>query len=74
MKRNSKSYRLQLIKESALRHERRCSSDPMVRHIETLIEEHSSSDTETNPQNRFAGHHYDERIDGWVSDKWSQIK
>lgn len=71
MRRNSKAYRLQLIKETAERRERRACSDPMVRYIDHLLTEQPNLDREAGMQQRFAGFHYDQRIEGWVSDKWS---
>lgn len=71
MRRNSKTYRLQMIKETAERHERAHSPDPMVRHIEHLISDRPNTDDEHSNSNRFSGHHYDQSIEGWVSDRWS---
>lgn len=70
MKRNSKAYRFQLIKETAERHQRSHSADPMVRHIENLMSVQPSSDEEMSANSRFAGHHYDQASEGWVSDNW----
>jgi hypothetical protein len=70
MKRNSKAYRLQLIKEIAQRRERRACSDPMVRYIDHLLTEQPGLERDAVQQQHFAGHHYDDRIDGWVSDRW----
>ena len=70
MKRNSKTYRLQLIKEAVEKRERRLCSDPMVRYIQHLLEEKPKVSKEVNQGRRFVGHHYDEHIGGWVSDKW----
>ncbi|PJC85403.1 hypothetical protein CSW98_14515 [Vibrio sp. HA2012] len=71
MKRNSKTYRLQLIKETVEKHERLSCSDPMVRFIQYLLEKKPTKVEETNQKHRFAGHHYDHHAGGWVSDKWS---
>ncbi|GLO59961.1 hypothetical protein MACH09_04690 [Vibrio sp. MACH09] len=71
MKRNSKTYRLQLIKETVEHRERSLSDNPMVRHIEHLLTDSPSVQSEVNMrQQHFVGHHFDEHIDGWVSDKW----
>ena len=71
MKRNSKTYRLQLIKEAVEKRERRLCNDPMVRYIEHLLEEKPTVNKEMNQKHRFIGHHYDEQAGGWVSDRWS---
>ena len=71
MKRNSKTYRLQLIKETVEKRERRLCNDPMVRHIQHLLEEEPKTNKDMNLKRRFVGHHYDEQAGGWVSDKWS---
>ncbi|PWI34311.1 hypothetical protein DI392_04145 [Vibrio albus] len=74
MRRNSKTYRLQLIKESVKTCERRTCSDPMVRFIQQLMEKKTNknkdNDKDMNLKHRFAGHHYDPHAGGWVSDKW----
>lgn len=71
MRRNSKSYRLQLIKETVEHRVRSMSDDPMVRHIDHLMIEKPSNEHDINmKQQHFSGHHFDEQIDGWVSDKW----
>ncbi len=70
MKRNSKAYRLQLIKETVENREYRLCSDPMVRRIGNMLTDKPDIDQDMNANHRFAGHHYDESIDGWVSDMW----
>lgn len=71
MKRNSKTYRFQLIKETVERHQRSHSTDPMVRHIGHLLTEQPNLEEELNSGHNFTGYHYDRSIDGWVSDRWS---
>ena len=71
MRRNSKAYRFQLIKETAEKQQRSHSADPMVRHIQHLLSDHSDDVNENTVSHRFSGHHYDPSIDGWVSDDWS---
>lgn len=72
MKRNSKTYRLQLIKEAVERNERCMSSDPMVRHIQDIISS-TSHETEVDmvSNHRFSGYHYDQQVEGWVADSWN---
>ncbi|WED29086.1 hypothetical protein L3V77_24465 [Vibrio sp. DW001] len=71
MKRNSKTYRFQLIKDTAERHQRSNSADPMVRHIGHMLSEQPDLEENLMSHHDFAGHHYDQNIDGWVSDRWS---
>lgn len=71
MRRNNKSYRLQLIKETVEHRERSLSDNPMVRHIEHLIADKPVNNHDVNmKQPYFSGHHFDAQSDGWVSDKW----
>ncbi|CAH8194554.1 MULTISPECIES: hypothetical protein [Vibrio] len=69
MKRASSTYRLQLIKEVATRHQRQLSNDPMANYIQQLLD--SKPELEHPDINRrFNGNHFDERVGGWVSDHW----
>lgn len=70
MKRASNSYRLQLIKEVAIRHERLTSGDPMVSYIQNLLDATPSNDKGPETNQRFSGCHFDESAGGWVSDNW----
>ncbi|NVJ55372.1 MAG: hypothetical protein HWE19_03335 [Vibrionaceae bacterium] len=70
MKRASNSYRLQLIKEVATRHERLQSGDPMANYIQRLIDTKPTNDQKVEQNHRFSGSHYDEHAGGWVSDHW----
>ncbi|MGR2989670.1 hypothetical protein ABMX80_00620 [Vibrio vulnificus] len=70
MKRASKSYRLQLIREVVIRRELQTSNDPMANYIYQLMTDktHSTHDVEQN--HKFIGCHFDEHAGGWVNDKW----
>ncbi|MFB9134363.1 hypothetical protein M1D72_13555 [Vibrio sp. AK197] len=71
MKRATNSYRLQLIKEVAVKQQRLHSGDPMAAYIQDLLDHKPqgvSQEVELN--RRFAGCHFDEHIGGWVSDRW----
>ncbi len=70
MKRASNSYRLQLIKEVATRHERLQSGDPMANYIQRLIDAKPVNEQNVERNHRFSGSHYDEHAGGWVSDHW----
>jgi len=70
MKRNSKGYRLQLIKETVEKRERCMSDDPMARRIGHILAENPQHENERNMKQEFIGHHFDVHVDGWVSDKW----
>ncbi|MDG3087885.1 hypothetical protein P7F88_18125 [Vibrio hannami] len=69
MKRNSKGYRLQLIKETVERQRRRQSEDPMTQHIDQLLTERPEIKNDLT-SHHFSGHHFDQEIGGWVSDRW----
>ncbi|WP_070963078.1 hypothetical protein [Vibrio sonorensis] len=73
MKRASNSYRLQLIKEVATRHERVSSGDPMASYIQRLLDSQTEDDNHVENNHRFSGSHFDDHAGGWVSDKW-QLK
>ncbi|EGU37845.1 hypothetical protein VII00023_12952 [Vibrio ichthyoenteri ATCC 700023] len=70
MKRASNCYRLQLIKEVATRQHRLKSGDPMVAHVQHLIDDQPEGETNFEANHRFSGCHFDDHAGGWVSDKW----
>jgi hypothetical protein len=70
MKRASSTYRLQLIKEVAIRRDRQCSNDLMANYIQSLIDNKGESDSSVKRNYRFSGSHFDEQVGGWVSDHW----
>lgn len=69
MRRNSRAYRLQMIKETVELREYANSSNPMVRHIGSILSQKPVSEEVKAPQ-RFVGYHYDQSIEGWVNDRW----
>ncbi len=72
MKRATNSYRLQIIKEVAVKQERLKGGDPMANYIQDLLDHHPEGmkkDVEYNQH--FAGSHFDEHVGGWISDRWS---
>ncbi|CAM2968924.1 hypothetical protein QTO01_10095 [Vibrio mytili] len=71
MKRASKSYRLQMIKEVVTRRERNACTDPMAKYIHQIMDEHPNNKSDAEFNHRFAGSHFDEQAGGWVSDNWS---
>ncbi|WP_339389149.1 hypothetical protein [Vibrio caribbeanicus] len=70
MKRTRHSYRLQLIKEAAMRQNRLSSSDQMTNYIQGLLDSKSDCDYEFQNDPRFSGCHFDDNIGGWVSNNW----
>ncbi|QIL86395.1 hypothetical protein G7083_11365 [Vibrio sp. HDW18] len=70
MKRSSKNYRLNMIKQVALRKQQvdNCS-DPMARYIYEVM--HQVKKPSAKQAHKFAGNHYDDHVGGWVSDSWS---
>jgi hypothetical protein len=70
MKRTSKSYRLQLIKETVEKRERRSCGNPMALYIDDMLTAQPDIEQSMNAKQQFVGHHYDEHINGWVSDQW----
>ncbi len=71
MKRASKSYRLEIIKEVVARREREACTDPMAKYIHQIMDERPASKLEVELNHRFAGNHFDEQAGGWISDTWS---
>jgi hypothetical protein len=70
MKRTSSTYRLQMIKEVALKKQSDHPNDPMASYIHHLLEEQPQHDKATDYNHSFIGSHFDERVGGWVSDRW----
>ncbi|EGR4483232.1 hypothetical protein DDN36_05675 [Vibrio cholerae] len=71
MKRNSKSYRLKLIREVVTRKQQvESCSDPMARYIYEMMTQ--VKDPSANEPRKFAGNHFDDQVGGWVSDLWSE--
>lgn len=73
MKRANPSYRLQLIKEVALR-KQSSTLDPMANYIRTLISKKSDKKSLKETKRSFTGAHFDEHAGGWVSDRWELNK
>lgn len=70
MKRVSKSYRLQLIREVVAKREMQSCSDPMANYIYQLLTEKPHHPHEVEQNHKFVGCHFDEHAGGWVNDKW----
>lgn len=68
MKKINSSFRLQIIKEAALRQRIHSSGDPMTRHISDLLDCNQDMSVKSTPT--FSDNHYDEHAGGWVSDLW----
>ncbi|MDA9556471.1 hypothetical protein N9R79_03075 [Vibrio sp.] len=67
MKRNSNSYRLQMIKNIA--HKKQQEHNPMAERIKHLLDD-KTEDTESLKDHRFPDVHFDDSAGGWVSNKW----
>lgn len=72
MKRMNPSYRLQIIKEVAIRNQAACPNDPMARHISHILESRPGANQMVEHRQEFSGNHYDEHVGGWVSNLWGQ--
>ena len=70
MKRTSHSYRLQIIKEVAVRQNRLRGSDQMANYIQGLLDSESIQETDSKSDPRFSGCHFDDNIGGWISNSW----
>ena len=75
MKKMNSAYRLQLIKEVAMKKRMADSGDPMAHHISQLLDSNTSSSlTAHHRDSHYNGVHYDEQVGGWVSDLWDNQK
>ena len=72
MKKMNSAYRLQLIKEVALKNRLSQGCDPMASHISGILKEEKQSADWQN--SHYQGAHYDESVGGWVSDFWDATK
>ncbi|EPF2505024.1 hypothetical protein ACSL9G_000851 [Vibrio fluvialis] len=70
MKRATKSFRLQMIKEVALRKQSSCT-DPMANYIRTMLSDSKKAKPQQEAKRKFIGAHFDEHAGGWVSDLWA---
>ncbi|MCE0492635.1 hypothetical protein [Vibrio salinus] len=73
MKRSSSAYRLKMIKEAAIRQQNATQAsehDPMADYIHHLLVEKPMSDKKPETKRNFNGTHFDEKIGGWVSNRW----
>ncbi|MGF1696185.1 hypothetical protein L4D20_14255 [Vibrio kyushuensis] len=70
MKRASTAYRLQLIKEVAIKKQRELSNDAMAIHIQHMLDDKPHGEENVERNHRFSGSHFDEGAGGWVSDTW----
>ncbi|MCL9774870.1 hypothetical protein [Vibrio methylphosphonaticus] len=70
MKKMSKSYRMQIIKEVAERKVREQCNDPMAQYINSLLDQHPERDNIVEFKQEFTGNYFDENAGGWVSKTW----
>jgi hypothetical protein len=72
MKRTSSSFRLQIIKEVALKQQKnQISDDPMANYIHHLLAEKPQTNKTKDLQHSFSGNHFDSKVGGWISDRWN---
>ncbi|MDW6092833.1 hypothetical protein [Vibrio rhizosphaerae] len=69
MKHSSSTYRLKMIKEVAQKQHHH-SDDPMANYIHHLLHEKPLHERKADSHRHFTGNHFDERVGGWVSDRW----
>ncbi|WP_073605987.1 hypothetical protein [Vibrio aerogenes] len=73
MKRSSSTYRLQMIKEVAMKKQdatAAASPDPMADYIHQLLTEKPATKKSQDTNLSFSGKHFDEQAGGWISDQW----
>ncbi|CAH0525839.1 hypothetical protein [Vibrio hippocampi] len=70
MKKMSKAYRMQVIKEVAERKQREQMQDPMALYINQLLSQSPSKDKVVEYKQEFSGTYFDEHAGGWVSKTW----
>ncbi|MDR9830413.1 hypothetical protein RCJ22_33045 [Vibrio sp. FNV 38] len=71
MRRASTSFRLQLIKEAAIKAQGSGNYDPMSDYIHQLMDESPETEKLYEANSRFSGTHFDEQAGGWVNDMWT---
>ncbi|WP_347230765.1 hypothetical protein [Vibrio sp. 10N.286.49.B3] len=65
------SYRLQIIKEVALKNQKTATEqDPMADYISRLLEARENGEQVVEQKQHFGGCHFNEDIGGWVSNFW----
>ncbi|WNJ95272.1 hypothetical protein RND59_14240 [Vibrio ruber] len=74
MKHSSSTYRLNMIKEVALKQQHSPSGDPMANYIHHLLHEQPHNEKKADGNRHFTGNHFDEQVGGWVSDRWHSNK
>ncbi|MGF1680057.1 hypothetical protein L4D09_08650 [Photobacterium makurazakiensis] len=72
MKKMNSTYRLQVIKEVAVRKQLQSQGDPMACHISDLL--NSSQQNTEVVEKHYSGCHYDDSVGGWVSNLWDAKK
>ncbi|QMV14306.1 hypothetical protein [Vibrio spartinae] len=73
MKHSSSTYRLNMIKEVALKQHGQ-SNDPMANYIHHLLHEQPRHERKADSNRQFTGNHFDEQAGGWVNDRWHTNK
>lgn len=70
MKKMSKAYRMQVIKEVAERKQREQYQDPMAIYINQLLSNNPNHDHSVEYKQEFSGSYFDEHVGGWISKTW----
>ncbi|KXI22367.1 hypothetical protein [Photobacterium sanguinicancri] len=70
MKRMNSAYRLQVIKEVAIRKQLTSNNDPMANHISHLLETRAHREGIVEQHQTYSDNHFDEQVGGWVSNQW----
>ncbi|KMV29831.1 hypothetical protein L4D00_16475 [Photobacterium swingsii] len=70
MKKMNSAYRLQVIKEVAIRKQLTSNNDPMANHISHLLETRAHRENIVEQQQTYSNSHFDEHVGGWVSNLW----
>ncbi|MFC5077737.1 hypothetical protein VTH8203_02247 [Vibrio thalassae] len=70
MKKMSKAYRMQIIRQVAEKKRRDQFDDPMAVYINHLLDEGPKSDNVVEYKQEFSGNYFDENIGGWISKTW----
>ncbi|OAN13737.1 hypothetical protein A3K86_14340 [Photobacterium jeanii] len=74
MKKMNSAYRLQVIKEVAIRKQLAEKNDPMANHISHILEARAHRPHIVEQHQTYNGNHFDESVGGWVSNLWDTDK
>lgn len=72
MKKMNPSYRLQMIREIAIKKQAEQDYDPMADYITNLLHDKPSMSNQSEFRQEFSGSFFDESVGGWVSNAWRE--